>query len=68
MRQVEAPWDTYSLSEEPVCLVFVGLLAIGALSPATLNTLFQGSADEGFARIPSTVLWSEVVRDGTSIH
>ena len=56
MRQRAAPVGTYGLSEESVRFVFVGLLAVGALSPTTLNALFQGSADEGFARIPPTIL------------
>ena len=68
MHQREAPLDTYSLPEESVCLVFISLLAVGALSPTTLNALLQGSADEGSTRIPPAVLWSEVVRNGTPIY
>jgi len=68
MYQREAPLDTHSLSEESVCLVFISLLAVGALSSTPLNALFQSSADEGSTRIPPAVLWSEVVSDGTPIY
>lgn len=64
MYRQERLSDTYSLSEKSVCLVFIGLLTVGALGPATPNALFKGPADEGFTCIPSTVLYNQSVRDG----
>ena len=60
MRWGETSLDTYSLSEESICLVFIGLLAMGTLSSTASNTLFQGPADERFTCVPPTVLCKDI--------